>query len=377
MLEIHRASLKRNRVDGYGEVRVTLLYNPATLHQWSMGPINSSNVNEMWWFLQCILPALKLYLIGVKALLYQLFNNPLALPVLPAQNGKVAIVTGGARGMGYETVRHLTRLGMHVIIASNHDNEGLTAVKRICEERNDAQVEFEHLDLASLRSVRQFVKRFKHRGLPLHVLVNNAAVMLVPETKTEEGFEQHFGINYLGHFLLTSLLLDTLKQSGQHDSYSRIVTISSSAHHMGQLSLKEAERRHSYSPHAAYAHSKLALVLFTYRLQQELTAGGFPVTANVVDPGMVDTALYRHLCSPAQLAKKLVARLLFWTAAQGASTAIFAATAAELEGVGGCYLHNGRRARSAAASYDEALQAHLWTQSCRLAGLLPEPCRAD
>lgn len=69
---------------------------------------------------------------------------------------------------------------------------------------------------------------------------------------------------------------------------------------------------YNYSPHAAYAHSKLALVLFTYRLQQELTAGGFPVTANAVDPGMVDTALYRHLCSPAQLAKSLVARLLFW-----------------------------------------------------------------
>ncbi|XP_031416629.1 dehydrogenase/reductase SDR family member on chromosome X isoform X1 [Clupea harengus] len=323
-------------------------------------------------FLQGILPFLKLYLIGVKVLLYQLFNSPFTLSVLPKQNGKVAIVTGGAKGMGYETVRRLTSLGMHVIIASNHDNEGLAAVKRICEERNDAQVEFEHLDLASLKSVRQFVNRFQHRGLPLHVLVNNAAVMLVPESTTEEGFEQHFGINYLGHFLLTSLLLDTLKQSGQHDSCSRIVTISSSAHHMGHL-----KRRQSYSPHAAYAHSKLALVLFTYRLQHELTAGGFPVTANAVDPGMVDTALYRHLCSPTQLAKRLVARLLFWTPAQGASTAIFAAAAPELEGVGGCYLHNGRRARSSGDSYDEALQADLWTQSCRLAGLLPEPRRAD
>ncbi|XP_031416644.1 dehydrogenase/reductase SDR family member on chromosome X isoform X3 [Clupea harengus] len=193
-------------------------------------------------FLQGILPFLKLYLIGVKVLLYQLFNSPFTLSVLPKQNGKVAIVTGGAKGMGYETVRRLTSLGMHVIIASNHDNEGLAAVKRICEERNDAQVEFEHLDLASLKSVRQFVNRFQHRGLPLHVLVNNAAVMLVPESTTEEGFEQHFGINYLGHFLLTSLLLDTLKQSGQHDSCSRIVTISSSAHHMGHLKRRRQPR---------------------------------------------------------------------------------------------------------------------------------------
>ncbi|KAL2081697.1 hypothetical protein ACEWY4_023550 [Coilia grayii] len=205
--------------------------------------------------------------------------------------------------------------------------------------------------------------------------------MLVPERTTEEGFEQHFGINYLGHFLLTTLLLDILKQSGQLDSCSRIITISSSAHYIGHTGFKVSQIRYiphyNYSPHAAYAHSKLALVLFTYRLQQELTAGGFPVTANAVDPGMVDTALYRHLCSPAQLAKSLVARLLFWTPAQGASTAIFAAAATELEGVGGCYLHNGRRARSSAASYNEAIQAHLWTQSCRMVGPLLEPCQAD
>ncbi|XP_063069350.1 dehydrogenase/reductase SDR family member on chromosome X-like isoform X2 [Engraulis encrasicolus] len=332
-------------------------------------------------FILSILPALKLYLIGVKVLLYQLFNGAFVLPDLPKQDGKVAIVTGGARGMGYETARHLSTLGMRVIIASNHDTEGLAAVKRIREERSDAQVEFEHLDLGSLNSVRHFVERFKEKGIPLHVLVNNAAVMLVPERRTAEGFEQHFGINYLGHFLLTTLLLDTLKQSGQDGARSRVVNISSSAHYVGHAGFNVSEIRppphYNYSPHAAYAHSKLALVLFTYRLQQELTAGGFPVTANAVDPGMVDTALYRHLCSPAQLAKSLVARLLFWSPAQGASTAILAAAASELEGVGGCYLHNGRKTRSSAASNDASLQAHLWTQSSRLVGPLLEPCRAD
>uniref|UniRef100_A0A8C9TFL1 Polyprenol dehydrogenase n=1 Tax=Scleropages formosus TaxID=113540 RepID=A0A8C9TFL1_SCLFO len=286
--------------------------------------------------------------------------------VFPKQIGRVAIVTGGAKGMGYETARHLTSLGMHVVIAGNSEEEGLAAVRKIREENSKGKVEFQFLDLSSLKSVRQFVRMFKDRRLPLHILVNNAGVMLVPERQTEDGFELHFGLNYLGHFLLTNLLLDTLKQSGSHDSCARVVTVSSATHYVGVLNLEDLQSRSCYCAHGAYAQSKLALVLFSYHLQQKLTAGGFPVTVNVVDPGMVNTDLYQNLCSPAQLVKRPVAWLLFRTPAEGASTAIYAAASPTMEGVGGCYLYNGQRAQSSIISYDEDLQAQLWRQSCTL-----------
>ncbi|MGH0144110.1 UNVERIFIED_CONTAM: hypothetical protein FKN15_063017 [Acipenser sinensis] len=196
-----------------------------------------------------------------------------------------------------------------------------------------------------------------------------AGVMLVPERTTQDGFEEHIGLNYLGHFLLTKLLLDKLKQSGCQESSARIVTVSSATHYCGELDLEDLQSCSCYSSHRAYAQSKLALVLFTYYLQRRLTAEGSHVTTNAVDPGVVNTDLYQNICWPAQLLKGLVAGLLFRTPEEGASTLIYAAAAPELEGVGGCYLYNGQRTKSADASYDEELQSRLWTLSCSLVGI--------
>ncbi|XDV15196.1 hypothetical protein PO909_015326 [Leuciscus waleckii] len=194
-------------------------------------------------------------------------------------------------------------------------------------------------------------------------------VMLVPERRTEDGFELHFGLNYLGHFLLANLLLDVLRKSGKPGKCSRIVIMSSATHYGGRLTLDDLQGRMCYSAHGAYAQSKLALLLFSYHLQDRLWVKGDPVTVNAVDPGMVDTALYDNLCGPAQLAKKPFAKLLFRTPAEGASTAIYAAAASELEGIGGLYLYNGRKTESSALSYDERLQTKLWKESCALVGL--------
>ncbi|KAI4905325.1 hypothetical protein NFI96_029833, partial [Prochilodus magdalenae] len=233
----------------------------------------------------------------------------------------------------------------------------------------DKQVDFEFLDLASLESVRQFVRRFEDRRLPLHTLINNAAVMLVPEGKTEDGFELHLAVNYLGLFLLTHLLLGVLVRSGTDEACSRIVSICSAAHYTADTDLQDLRSMRHYSPYAAYSQSKLAQVLFTYQLQQELQSGGFAVTANAVDPGLVDTDLYRNLSTPAWLAQRTIAHLLFRTPSQAADTAVFAAASPELEGIGGGYLYEGRRVQSSAASYDAELQARLWRTSCGMLGL--------
>ncbi|XP_023282738.1 dehydrogenase/reductase SDR family member on chromosome X-like isoform X1 [Seriola lalandi dorsalis] len=321
------------------------------------------------WLQKVLVPLLRLYLCGIKVLLYQMFNRSFTLPVLPEQNGRVAIVTGGTRGMGLATARHLASLGMHVIIAGNEREEGRAAVVDIHEGGCEGKVEFIFMDLTSLKSVQQFVEMFRARGLPLHVLVNNAGTMMVPEMRTVDGFEFHFALNYLGHFLLTNSLLDILKRSGRQGSRSRIVNVSSATHYAGVVDMEDLNRRACYSSHGAYAQSKLALVLFTYHLQEQMTAGGFPVTVNAVDPGMVDTALYDNLWSLAQAMKKPVAKTLFRTPAEGASTTVYAAVASEMEGVGGRYVYNGRKTRSADLSYDSELQAELWKKSCELAGL--------
>ncbi|KAJ8012993.1 hypothetical protein DPEC_G00048660 [Dallia pectoralis] len=317
----------------------------------------------------CDHAALKLYWLGLKVLLNQLFCRPFTLPELPRQHGRVAIVTGGSRGIGYETARHLARLGAHIIIAGQNEVEGVSAVKRIHEENREAKVEFEQLDLASLQSVRKFVQSFKRKGLPVHVLVNNAGVMLVPESCTKDGFEHHFGVNYLGHFLLTLLLLDKLKHSGKRGSCSRVVTLSSSAHHAGEIRLGDLQNRHCYSAHAAYCQSKLALLLFSSHLQQRLDRGGFPVSTYAVDPGMVNTSLYRHLTPPARLVQRAVARLLFRRPSQGASTVLYTALSPSLEGDGGGYWSNGHTAMTSPNTHDPQLQLSLWDISSRLVGL--------
>ncbi|XP_028250042.1 dehydrogenase/reductase SDR family member on chromosome X-like isoform X2 [Parambassis ranga] len=260
-----------------------------------------------------LLPVIKLYLLGLKVLLVQLFNRPSRLPVMPRQDGKVAIVTGGGRGIGYEVVRHMARLGAHVIIGGRDEQEGLDAVRRICEEYKEAKVEFKKLDLASLQSVRQFAKSFKQRELPLNILVNNA-------------------------------------------------------HCIGEIKLNDLNSCQCYSAHAAYCHSKLAQVLFSSHLHQEMQQGGFPVSSCAVDPGMVDTALYRHMWTPLRLPQTVIACLLFRTPAEGASTVLSAALSPALEGgSGGGYWANGQRENS--TPFDPQLQLSLWEVSLQLLGL--------
>uniref|UniRef100_A0A3Q2HT10 Polyprenol dehydrogenase n=1 Tax=Equus caballus TaxID=9796 RepID=A0A3Q2HT10_HORSE len=238
--------------------------------------------------------------------------------------------------------------------------------KRFVAEMN---VEFLYCDLASMQSIRQFVQKFQRKRIPLHVLVNNAGVMMVPQRKTVDGFEEHLGLNYLGHFLLTNLLLDTLRDSGCPGRSARVVTVSSATHYVGELNLADLQGSRSYSPHGAYAQSKLALVLFTYHLQGLLAAQGSPVTANVADPGVVDTDLYKHVFWPTRLVKKLFGRWFFKTPEEGAWTSVYAAVAPALEGVGGRYLYNEKETRSLAVTYDLKLQRQLWARSCQMTGI--------
>ncbi|XP_039101217.1 dehydrogenase/reductase SDR family member on chromosome X [Hyaena hyaena] len=296
-------------------------------------------------------------------------GTPELITVFPPQPDRVAIVTGGTDGIGYATSRQLARLRMHVIIAGNNHSKAQDVVRRIKEETSNDKVEFLYCDLASMRSIRQFVQNFKKKKIPLHVLVNNAGVMMVPQRKTKDGFEEHFGVNYLGHFLLTNLLLDDLKASGCPSRSARVVTVSSATHYVGELHMDDLQGSRSYSPHGAYAQSKLALVLFAYHLQRLLAARGSPVTANVVDPGVVDTDLYRHVFWGTRLVQRVLGWWVFKTPDEGARTSVYAAVSPDLEGIGGRYLYNERETKSLRVTYDQDLQRHLWATSCQMTSI--------
>ncbi|XP_058391348.1 dehydrogenase/reductase SDR family member on chromosome X isoform X1 [Diceros bicornis minor] len=316
--------------------------------------------------------ALRVYAVGaavVAAQLLRRLREGFAEPVFSPQPDRVAIVTGGTDGIGYSTAKHLARLGMHVIIAGNNEGKAEEVVGKIKEETLNDKVEFLYCDLASLSSIRQFVQKFKMKKIPLHVLVNNAGVMMVPQRKTVDGFEEHFGLNFLGHFLLTNLLLDTLRESGSPGRSARVVTVSSATHYVGELNMDDLQSSRWYSPHGAYAQSKLALVLFTYHLQGLLAAQGSHVTANVVDPGVVNTDLYRHIFWGTRLLKKLFGWWFFKSPDEGAWTSLYAAVTPALEGVGGRYLYNEKETKSLAVTYDLKLQRQLWARSCQMTGI--------
>lgn len=299
----------------------------------------------------------------------QVFSKHNSLEVIPNLDGRVAIVTGGNKGIGLETVRGLCKAQMTVIIACRDTTEAEKAIKKLREELPQAEVEYMELDLASLASIRKFVMNFKKKGLPLHILVNNAGIMIPPYSKTEDGFELQFGVNHLGHFALTNLLLDDLIKSGSPDRCSRVVTLSSEAHIPGKINFEDLQSKYYYSPYSGYSQSKLANILFTYELQKRLEERESPVTANAVHPGVVNTDLFQHIPWIMRMPQNVLAYFLFKTPQQGAENSIYVALSPELESKGGKYFVNCQSTQSSDESYSEDVQRRLWKASCELTGI--------
>jgi NAD(P)-dependent dehydrogenase (short-subunit alcohol dehydrogenase family) len=206
---------------------------------------------------------------------------------IPDQTGRVAIVTGANSGLGFVTARELARAGERVVLACRNLDKGHAAIDRIRAAVPEAQVQLEELDLASLASVRGFADRFKatHDGLDL--LINNAGVMGTPRRRTADGFELQFGTNHLGHFALTTALLETME--GRDDA--RVVTLSSTAHKMGRINFDNLNGDRHYFRWNAYGQSKLANLLFALELDRRLRAAGSTVMSLAAHPGYAATNL--------------------------------------------------------------------------------------
>jgi NAD(P)-dependent dehydrogenase (short-subunit alcohol dehydrogenase family) len=275
--------------------------------------------------------------------------------------GKTFVITGANTGIGRITARELARRGAHVILACRSADKTQPVIDEIKRETGNDKVEFVALDLADLASVRRCADELLARKTPIHGLINNAGLAGARGT-TKDGFELTFGTNHLGHYLLTRLLLDRLKESGP----ARIVNVASSAHYrvrtIDWAALREKTKTRTGFPE--YSVSKLANVLFTRALAQRLE--GSSVTTYALHPGTVATDVWREVPSPV----RWVIKKLMVTPEQGAQTSIRCATAPELANESGRYYdRDGREAKPSRLARDPALAEELWTKSAEWTGL--------
>ncbi|XP_058461119.1 retinol dehydrogenase 13-like [Malaya genurostris] len=283
-------------------------------------------------------------------------------------DGKIAIVTGSNTGIGKETVMTLANRGATVYMACRDMKKCEKAREEIVLETRNANVFCRECDLASLQSVRKFAKQFKTEQNRLDILVNNAGVMRCPRTLTKEGIELQLGVNHMGHFLLTNLLLDRLKMSAP----SRIVVVSSLAHERGKINIHDLNSEKSYDPANAYEQSKLANVLFTRELAKRLEGTG--VTVNAVHPGVVDTELMRHMGLFNSWFSSILIKPFVWpflkSPIYGAQTSLYAALDPDLEKVSGQYFSDCAPKDVAELAKDDKLAKWLWTVSDKWTGTL-------
>lgn len=244
---------------------------------------------------------------------------------MPALNGKIALVTGANRGLGLEITRGLARAGATVVMACRDAAKAQSAAQKVRSEIPQAQLEVMTVDLADQASIRQFAREFPARHSSLDILCNNASAILVPLSKTRDGFEMHIGTNLLGTYALTGQLLDCLRAAPD----ARVVNTASIAHGLtpGMDFDDPHFERKPYKDMDAYAKSKLATLLFTFELDRRLKQAGTRIRAVAAHPGYAATNM-----DLGNFLMRLSTRLFAQPAAMGALPALYAASAEEVEG---------------------------------------------
>jgi len=253
-------------------------------------------------------------------------------------DGKLALVTGASGGLGAETARALASKGARVVITARDVAKGEGVARGIRASTGNDDVEVEDLELGSLASIRPFADRFLARHDALQILVNNAGVMACPFGRTADGFELQFGTNHLGHFLMTGLIAPALLRGAP----ARVVSVSSRGHRASPVVFDDVHfERRPYDKWSAYGQSKTANILLAVELERRLGSRG--VHANAVHPGVILTDLARHMePEDFELVRQRSpgGKMRLKSVEAGAATAVYAATAPELEGRGGLYLED-------------------------------------
>ncbi|CAN5866648.1 SDR family oxidoreductase [soil metagenome] len=278
-------------------------------------------------------------------------------------SGKVCLVTGPTSGIGEVTARELAKLGATVIVLGRSREKAEATVEEIKTASGNGAVEYLLADLSSQKEIRNLPREFKARHDRLDVLVNNAGTVFAEYGETVDGVERTFTVNHLNYFLLTNLLLDTLKASAP----SRIVNVASGAHQGAELDFDDLGTKRNYGFMKAYGRSKLANVMFTYELARRLE--GTRVTVNALHPGSVATSIGTN--NKVWYVRPALAlfRLFSTTPEKGAETSVYLASSPEVEDVTGQYFVNKKPVASSKASYGEETAKRLWRVSEELTEL--------
>ncbi|MFA6127268.1 MAG: SDR family oxidoreductase [Bacteroidales bacterium] len=276
---------------------------------------------------------------------------------------KIILITGANSGIGKATATALSEMGAHVVMLSRNLEKGERARQEVIRSSKNHQVDLMECDLASMSSIRSFASAFIEKYPRLDVLINNAGIFTDKRMVTKDGFEYQIGVNHLGHFLLTRLLLDFLKKS----SPSRIINVSSGAHFGGDIDFEDFQMEKRYSSWKAYSQSKLANILFTYELAHRLAGTG--VTGNCLHPGFVNTRFAFDRTTEKPHPMMLLAKPFTISPAAGAETSVYLAASPEVEGVTGKYFVKRKEKASSRASYDLIKAEKLWNLSMMLCGM--------
>ena len=292
---------------------------------------------------------------------------------VPDQSGRTIVITGANTGIGYEAARVLAGEGARVLLACRSAEKASAARDRICALYPKAEVELLALDLSNLQSVRDAAAQLAPEER-LDLLINNAGIMIPPREETADGFESQFGVNHLGHFALTGLLLPKLRATPG----ARVVTVSSTAHKVGKIDFEDVHARRSYSKQGRYSMSKFANLLFAHELQRRFDSAGDPTLSVACHPGISDTELSRYFPGWAVALGPLL-RLFAQAPPMGALPTLRAATDPKIKG--GEYYGPSRRfqtvgppsrQRPSAESRDIEVARRLWDLSVELTGVDPE-----
>ena len=281
--------------------------------------------------------------------------------------GQVVIVTGSNTGIGKETARVLASMSATVILACRDAQRSLPVVEELRKDTNNENIHFIKLDLTDLKSIKEFADEFKKRYQKLNILINNAGIMAIPDRRlTKDGFELQFGTNHLGHFYLTTLLIDALKKA----TSSRVINLSSMASDVGKMNWDDLMFEKGYNLSSAYSQSKLANILFTKELQRRYTNDG--IISVAVHPGVVTTDLTRYVT------EKWYFKLMFATIGtpvmhifgksplQGAQTSLYCALEDSEKLVGGGYYADCKVKKENAIARKEENGKKLWEMSEKL-----------
>ncbi|CAH1451398.1 unnamed protein product [Lactuca virosa] len=280
-----------------------------------------------------------------------------------------AIVTGATGGIGAETARVLALRGVHVVMAVRNTEICRKVKENILTETPDAKVDIMELDLSSQASVRDFATRYRSSGLPLHILINNAGVLAPKFTLSKDKIELHFATNHLGHFLLTNLLLETMKITCHEQKIEgRIINVSSEGHRFVRKTTfsDQINNESSYNHIYAYGLSKLANILHAKELSRLLKEEGVDyITTNSLHPGFIITDLFRNY-SILSVIFNSVLKYLAKDVSQGAATTCYLALNPKVKGVSGEYFCDSNLVKPSSKAADPELAKELWEFSLTL-----------